>query len=79
MKIDLGLSPVSSVVLVSALPQIGAVLTSEGRDLNGIFGKKKDFNKIRDLFKVKLYTIISETKKREREKHMLTLALTRGS
>ena len=48
-------------------------------------------NKIRDLFKVKLYTIRSETKKegerekraskreREREKkHMLTLALTGG-
>ena len=46
-------------------------------------------NKIRDLFKVKLFTIRSETKKkrkegerekieRERDKHMLTLALTGG-
>ena len=37
-------------------------------------------NKIRDLFKVKLYTIRSETKKRgrERERNMLTLALTGG-
>ena len=47
-------------------------------------------NKIRDLFKVKLYTIRSEKKRekrekrerereRERERHMLTLALTGGS
>ena len=28
---------------------------------------KRDRNKIRDLFKVKLYTIRSETEKRERE------------
>ena len=37
-------------------------------------------NKIRDLCKVKLYTIRSETKKeRERDKHMLTLALKGGA
>ena len=38
-------------------------------------------NKIRDLFKVKLYKIRSETKEREkeREKYLLTLALTGGS
>ena len=40
-------------------------------------------NKIRDLFKVKLYAIRSETKKRERErerdfKYLLTLILTGG-
>ena len=46
-------------------------------------------NKIRDLFKVKLYVIRSETKKKEREKkkkereqdfkYLLTLIMTWGS
>ena len=46
----------------------------------GVSSATKTKNKIRDLFKVKLYAIRSETKKkREREKHMLTLVLTGGS
>ena len=44
---------------------------------NLIFMKKSE-NKIRDFFKVKLYTIRSETKKRERERHMFTLELIGG-
>ena len=39
--------------------------------------QKIEIYKIRDLFKVKLYTIRSETKKRERDfKYLLTLILT---
>ena len=41
----------------------------------------QNLDKIRDLFKVKLYSIRYETKKkreRYRDKHMLTLALTGG-
>ena len=47
-----------------------------------MFWMENKINKIRDLFKVKLFTIRSETKKkREREqdfKYLLTLILTGG-